>query len=40
MGINIKRKRKVEKTTESAERMKKMQKKVGVILRKVQEEMK
>ena len=40
MGIDIKRKRKVEKTTESAERMKKMQKKVGVILRKVQEEMK
>ena len=40
MGIDIKRKRKVEKTTESAERMKKMQKKVGVILRKVQEEIK
>ena len=40
MGINIRRKEKVEKATEFAERMKKMQKKVEVALRKAQEEIK
>jgi len=40
MGINIRRKRKMEKATEFMKRIKKVQKKVGVALRKVQEEMK
>ena len=35
MGADIKRKRKVEKTVEFVERMKKVQKKVGVVLRKL-----
>ena len=39
MGANI-RKRKIEKTTEFVERIKKVQKEAGVALRKVQEEMK
>ena len=36
---NIRRKEKVEKTMEFPERMKKIQKKVGVALKKAQEEM-
>ena len=40
MGANIKRKRKVEKIMEFAEKIKKVQEKVGVALRKAQEEMK
>ena len=39
-GADIKRKEKVERVTEFAERMKKVQEKVGVTLRKAQEEMK
>ena len=38
MGINIKRKEKVEKATEFVERIKKMQEEVGVALKKVQKE--
>ena len=37
---DIRRKRKMEKATEFAEKIKKMQKEAGVALRKVQEEMK
>jgi len=40
MGIDIKRKEKIEKTTEFAERMKKVQEKAEILLRKTQEEMK
>ena len=40
MGADIRRKRKVEKMTEFAERMKKVQEEAGVALRKAQEEMK
>ena len=40
MGVNIRRKEKVEKATEFAERMKKVQEEVGAALRKIQEEMK
>jgi len=40
MGVDIRRKGKVEKAMEFAERMKKVQKETGVALRKVQEEMK
>jgi len=40
MGINIRRKEKMEKTIEFIERMKKVQGKAGVVLKKVQEEMK
>jgi len=39
IGVDIKRKLKVEKAMEFAERMK-IQKEVGAVLRKVQEEMK
>jgi len=37
---DIREKRKVEKVTEFAERIKKVQKKVGAVLRKAQKEMK
>jgi len=40
MGVDIKRKEKEKKTTEFAERMKKIQKETKVILRKVQEKIK
>ena len=40
IGINIRKKRKVEKTTEFAERMKKVQEEVGAVLKKVQKEIK
>jgi len=35
MGVNIRRKGKVEKATEFAERIKKVQDEVGAVLRKV-----
>ena len=38
--VGIKRKEKVEKTTEFAKRVKKVQEGVGAILKKVQEKMK
>jgi len=40
MGTDIKRKEKVEKATEFAKRMKKVQEKVEIVLRKAQEEIK
>jgi len=40
MGINIRKKEKMEKTIEFVERMKKVQEEAGVVLKKVQEEMK
>ena len=40
MGIDIRRKRKIEKVTEFAEKMKKVQKEVEAVLKKAQEEMK
>ena len=40
MGIDIRRKGKIEKTMEFAERIKKMQEKVRAALKRVQEEMK
>jgi len=40
MEANIRRKGKVEKATEFAERMNKVQKEAGAVLRKAQEEMK
>ncbi len=40
IGTDIRRKEKVEKVMEFAKRMKKVQKETGVVLRKVQEEMK
>ena len=40
IGVDIRRKRKVEKATEFVERMKKVQQKSGAVLRKAQEEMK
>jgi len=40
MGTDIRKKGKVEKAMEFAERMKKMQEEVGAALRKAQEEMK
>jgi len=40
MGADIRKKGKVEKATEFAERMKKVQEEAGAALRKVQEEMK
>jgi len=40
MGMDIRRKEKVEKVTEFVERMRKVQKDIGVALRKTQEEMK
>ena len=40
MGINIRRKEKVEKITKFVKRMKKVQKEVGAVLKKAQKEMK
>jgi len=40
MGVDIKRKGKIEKTIEFLERMKKVQKEVGTTLRKTQKEIK
>ena len=40
MGVDIRRKGKMEKVTEFTERIKKVQEKAGAILRKVQEKMK
>ena len=40
MGVDLKRKEKMEKAMEFAERMRKVQKEVGAALMKVQEEMK
>ena len=40
MGVNIRRKRKVEKAIELAERMKKIQEEAEVVLRKIQEKIK
>ena len=40
MGVDIKRKRKVEKVIEFVERIKQIQKKVRTVLKKAQEEIK
>jgi len=40
MGIDIRRKGKMEKVTEFAERIKKVQEEAGAVLKKAQEEMK
>ena len=40
MGVDIRRKEKVEKATKFAERMKKVQEEERIVLRKAQEEMK
>ena len=40
VGANIRRKKKVEKAMEFVERMKKVYKEAGAVLRKAQEEMK
>jgi len=40
IGINLRRKRKVEKAMEFAERIRKVQEEVGAVLKKAQEEMK
>jgi len=40
MGVDIRRRGKVEKVTEFAERIKKVQEKVGTALEKAQEDMK
>ena len=40
MGADIRRKGKVEKVAEFAERMRKIQEEVGAVLRRAQEEMK
>jgi len=40
IGADIRKKEKVEKTTEFVERMKKIQEEAGTALRKAQEEMK
>ena len=40
IGVNIRRKDKVEKIMKFAEKIKKVQKKSGIILRKAQEEIK
>ena len=40
IGVNLRRKEKIEKVTEFTERMKKVQKEVGAALKKIQEEMK
>jgi len=40
IGIDIRRRRKMEKTTEFAERIKKVQEEVGAILKRAQEKMK
>ena len=40
IGVDIRRKRKMEKAIEFAERMKRIQKEAGVALRRAQEEIK
>ena len=40
IGVEIRRKEKMEKATEFVERMKKVQKEAGAVLKKAQEEMK
>jgi len=40
MGIDIRRKEKMEKAVEFVERMKKVQEKVGAVLKRAQKEMK
>jgi len=40
MGVNIRKKRKVEKATEFVKMMKKVQEEVKVTLRRIQEDMK
>jgi len=40
MGVDIRKKKKVEKVMEFVERVKKVQEEVGVVLRKAQKEMK
>ena len=40
IGVDIRKKEKIEKVTEFAKRIRKVQKKVEVTLRKIQEEMK
>jgi len=40
MGIDLRRKGKVKKTTEFAERMKKVQEEAGAVLKKVQKKIK
>jgi len=40
MGVDIRRKEKIEKATEFAERIKKMQEEAGVALKRAQEEIK
>ena len=40
MGIDIRRKEKIEKATEFVERMRRIQEKAEAVLRKIQEEMK
>jgi len=40
MGVNLRRKEKIEKTTEFTERMEKVQKEAGAVLTRAQEEMK
>ena len=40
MGVDIRRKRKIEKAIEFVERMKKVQKEAGAVLKRAQEEMK
>jgi len=40
IGVDIRRKRKIEKTMEFEERIKKMQEKVGAVLKRVQKKIK
>jgi len=40
MGVDLRRKKKIEKATEFAERMRKVQKEVGTALIKIQKKMK
>ena len=40
MGADIRKKRKIKKTTEFTEKIKKVQEEAGVVLRKAQEKMK
>jgi len=40
MGVDIRRKRKMEKVMEFVERIKKVQEEAGVVLKRIQEEIK
>ena len=40
MGVNLRKKRKMEKATEFTERIRKVQKEVGAVFKRVQKEMK